>query len=142
MSASGRIRAEIVVLDDELNTTEDRIQFEYRYPYVDVVSPSNTVKHEPVSDAIDPVVQHLGSAVREVRVQGICYLDEANFVDTLPEGGYIRFISARRISDAIVSNADTRPKGDGGGKRPSIQERRYDYTLDLLEIEGRVPSSE
>lgn len=143
MSSSGRIRARIIILNDDLTPTsggENRIALEYGYPFVDVSSPSNTVKHETVSESMDSVVQHMGAAIRDVNVQGICYLDEANFIDTLNEGGLIRLICDRRVGDYVVNNADTRAKGDGGGKRPSTGNRRFDYTLSLSEIRGDIPS--
>lgn len=140
MSSSGRLAAEIIVLDDDRNATGSRRTFEYEYPFVHVTSPSNTVTHEPIAESIDPAVQHLGTGVREILVEGHCYLDEANFLDNLSEGGLIRLFSDRRICDAVVDNVNTDPQGAGGGKRSGVQNRLYDYRLDLLEIEGRTPS--
>lgn len=134
-----RITAEIRILNDERNETGEVIDFTYEYPYVDTRSQSRTKTHKPIGE--EAVVQHLGSDAQEIRVEGGCYRDEANRIDTLTEGGLLRFFSDRWQGDAVVKDTNTSATGEGGGERPGVRNRVYKYTMTLLEIDGGSPAS-
>lgn len=130
--------AEATSTEDGL-TSGDARAFAYEHPFVDVSSSTRTAEHEPIDE--DPVVQSLGPKVREITIEGHCYLPEANYIDGLAPGGLVHVVTDRWSGYAVVSRADTRATGEGGGKQGTMADRIYDYMLELLEITDNRPAS-
>lgn len=124
MSTNGRVTAEIdrVDLGDE-----EPVQFTYEYPYVSTKGGTNTVTHEPIGE--EPVYQSLGPADMTVEMSGGCYLDEANFIDSLSRHAEILVRTDRGSWRGLVQDTWTDPTGQGGGERPGVQNRLYEYRL-------------
>lgn len=116
----------------------ESVELEYEYPMIDTSSDSRTVEHEPIGG--ETVVQHLGANAQTLTFRGGAYLDEANFLDGLPEQGVVSIRSHRWSGDAVVDSVSTSATGEGGGERAGVANRVYEYTLDLIEIDGQAPS--
>lgn len=131
MSSNGRIRAQIVRSDGRTVT------FEYEYPYVSTRGGTNTVTHEPIGE--EPVHQSLGPAGETVEISGNCYLDEANFLSNLPEGAEIDVRTDRWVGEGLVDTVSVDPTGEGGGERPGVRNRVYEYRLKFYALDGGAP---
>lgn len=139
MSAANRSRVEFTRLDENRNPLGSSIRFDYEYPFIDISFQGRNVTLEPIGR--EPVVQYMGPELREIMIQGHCYHNEATFIDSLSEDGYVRVISDRWSGDGIVNSAMSSATGEGGGPRGGVEHRLYEYNLSIYEVTGNRPTS-
>lgn len=97
------------------------LKFEYEQPTVDVDGGAETAEHtllpsEEVPDAPDVVVQSMGSRPKQIELNGICTLSEANVLDTFDRGDEMTLQSYRHSGPVILTDytTDTYGTADGG----------------------------
>lgn len=122
------------------------IYFRYEQPEVSISGSSRTVVHEPVGKR--PVIQYLGPGSTTVDIHGHCYLDNAQEIQQLNRGGKVRVRTEEFDSMAILEDYDVSPEGARGGVPPNEpqprgsdgnpNEWRYEYQLELTEVQGEV----
>lgn len=137
--SSGRIRAEFVRLDENMDAAEDPIIMDYPYPFVDKTSTGRTVEHEPIGRPT--VVQYMGPQSLEVTIEGHCYKDEADYLDRIREDGLVRVRTDRWSGIGLVESISTAASGEGGGPRGGTSNRIYEYVLTVLSVETTPPDS-
>ena len=136
MSVAGRKTARIRVLD-----TGEAKELEYQYPLIDISGSARVVTHSPIGER--SVTQHLGAEARTLEMRGHCYLDEANFIDTLSEYSMVEVRSERDgwSGFAIVTDHNTTHTKRKGGKRTANtnENKNYDYRISMTETAAPPP---
>lgn len=129
-----RVPAQFVELDTNGEPTEDSIQMEYSYPFVDISSEAQTSVQNPIGRP--PVVKTYESSLTQIDIQGHCYDDEAEWLESQTDGmeGLIRVYADRWTGDAVIEDIKTTATGEGGGPRGGTEHRIYEYNMSLTEL--------
>lgn len=133
-----RVPAQFVELDTNAEPTEDSIQLEYSFPFVDITSESETSVQTPIGRP--PVVKSFEGTLTQIDIQGHAYKDECQWIQSQTDGmeGLIRVYTDRWTGDAVIEDIQTDATGEGGGPRGGTEHRIYEYNMSLTELGGSI----